>query len=80
LSGFMNQSSISPTISSPNGSSAATAYSITQALNNFNNFNSNFNSFGTSGGNGVTAGNNNSNKSNDMSGLSLNKSFGGSSK
>lgn len=67
LSGFMNQS-VSPTISSPNGSSAATAYSITQALNNFNNFNS-FAANAT----------NNCNKSNDL-GLSLNKSFGGSSK
>ena len=39
-SSFLNQSG-SPTISSPNGSSAGNPFSITQALNSFNSFNPN---------------------------------------
>ena len=63
---FMGQNG-EPNISSPNGSSSATAFSITQALNNFNNFNASYgNAFG--GQNNV--------KGNEL-GMALNKTFGG---
>jgi len=57
---FMNQSANSP-VSSPN-SSTATSFSISQALNNFSNFNSSYAGFNT-------------NKSNE---INLNKTFSGS--
>lgn len=68
VGGGQQQSSISPGgISSPSGS-AATAFSLSQALNNFNNFNASYNSFASAKA-----------AANDL-GLSLGKNFGQASK